>query len=373
MKKIRIVMNDLQGGGAEKVLVKILDKLSDKYEIDLFLIDKVGVYLESIPLNVKLKYNFEPLKAKNIFYKIIFSLKSRIKNRIYKYDKAFIYNLEKKNYDYEISFLEGPSAEIVSKSKSLSSKKIAWIHTDISKHRTMSIQKEREIYKKFHKIICVSNQARDSFVSIYPEYKNKVRVIFNPIDITEILKLSNQKLNLNTKFLKIVCVGRLIKIKGQDLLLKAFNNLIKRNYKVKLFLIGEGPEKEEIKKYVVKNNLEEFIEIVGFQKNPYPYIKKSDIFVLPSRYEGFPLVLSEAIILEKPIISTQCTGVNEILDYGKYGIQIPVDDYKALELELEELILSKNKRENYSKKSKERKTFFDLEKVINQIDGIFNE
>ncbi|MGL5989247.1 glycosyltransferase [Cetobacterium sp.] len=370
MKKVRITINNLGGGGAEKVLIKLLEKLNFKYEIDLFLITKSGVYLEEVPKNIKIDYNFKELFSNNILARVKNSILARGKEKIYSKDKSFIYNLNKKKYDYEIAFLEGRSTEIVANSKNLSSKKIAWVHTDLIKRRLMSIEEERIIYSKFDEIICVSNHSRNSLLELYPEYENKTKVIYNPIDSEEILNKSLDKIEMNKDRVNLVTVGRLSDEKGYDLLLKAIKNLRDKNLNFKLYIVGTGPYEKFYKTYILENNLQNYVEMVGFQKNPYPYIKSADIFVSSSRYEGFPLVLAEAIVLKKPVIATKCTGPIEILDNGKYGILAEVEDVKSLELSLEKLILDENCRKYYSEMSKSRKELFNIKEVLEEVQNL---
>ncbi|MCQ9626451.1 glycosyltransferase [Cetobacterium somerae] len=370
-KKIRITISTLNGGGAEKVLINLLKELNDEYMIDLFLITKQGVYLKEVPKEITINYNFEPLISDNWLKKVKNSMIARYKNIIWKLDCSYIYNKNKKKYDYEIAFLEGVSTQIVSKSKNNNTKKIAWIHTDLIKHRVLDKSIERKIYKKFDTIICVSNQAKESFLELYPEYKKKVKVIYNLINKKEILEKSNFELNNEFQYLNIISVGRLVKAKGYDILLNACELLLAKKIYFKLIILGEGPEENELKKYIKYNKLEEYIKLKSFKENPYPYIKKADIFVLASRYEGFSLVLAEAIVLEKPIIATTCTGPNEILNNGKYGIQVPIENVEKLAEALEMLLLDENKRMYYSKKSEERKFFFDMNKTLIEVKSLF--
>nr|WP_306558954.1 glycosyltransferase [Cetobacterium somerae] len=178
-------------------------------------------------------------------------------------------------------------------------------------------------------------------------------------------------MNNEFQYLNIISVGRLVKAKGYDILLNACELLLAKKIYFKLIILGEGPEENELKKYIKYNKLEEYIKLKSFKENPYPYIKKADIFVLASRYEGFSLVLAEAIVLEKPIIATTCTGPNEILNNGKYGIQVPIENVEKLAEALEMLLLDENKRMYYSKKSEERKFFFDMNKTLIEVKSLF--
>ena len=249
-----------------------------------------------------------------IQYKIIHKkVKRSLKNP--ELFKKFI----KDKYDTEIAFLEGMSSIYLSKTECKN--KIAWVHIDLEKHRLMTKEKEREMYKNYNKIVCVSNQSKSAFEKLYPEFSNRTVVVYNPIDREEIIEKSYEKIEKFKDGNKVtfIAIGRLHEQKGFDILLKAHKLLQDEKIESSLVILGEGDEEENLKKYILENDLEKSVKLLGFKENPYPYLKQSDIFISSSRYEGYPLVLCEAICLGKPIIATRCTGAKEILENGKYG------------------------------------------------------
>ena len=162
------------------------------------------------------------------------------------------------------------------------------------------------------------------------EFKNLIKkkfgvnclCIYNPLNKKEILKKSKIKINFNffkKNTINFVNVARFEDQKDHLTLLKAFLEL-KENFKFKLLLIGNGKNEQYIRKYIKLNNLQNNVKVLNNIINPFPYILKSDFFVLSSIYEGLPNVLLEAITLKKYVISSDCpTGPKEILDYGKGG------------------------------------------------------
>lgn len=165
-------------------------------------------------------------------------------------------------------------------------------------------------------------------------YSIKSKVILNPFDFTNIKKKSVQKINYNfykKNHLKLINVGRLVDQKDQLTILKAVHYALKNNKKIQLLIIGKGEKKKELEEYIKKNNLSKNIKLIGYKKNPFKYIRAADIFVLSSKFEGFPNVLIESIFLKRGIISSNCpTGPNEILKNGKYGDLFEIGDYKTL-------------------------------------------
>ena len=161
------------------------------------------------------------------------------------------------------------------------------------------------------------------------EYKKKFNIkthcIYNPLNKKEIIKNSRKKINFSffkKDTINFINIGRLVDQKDHITILKSFKKLKKEtDYKFRLLIIGRGVNKNLLKEYIKKNKLNFYIKILNFQKNPYQYLKRADVFILSSLYEGLPNVLLESLSLKKLIISSNCpTGPKEILDYGKNGL-----------------------------------------------------
>lgn len=372
MKKILITIETLGGGGAEKVLLNLLEKLQNKnYDIEIGLIYAQGIYYEEIKNKYRVKSIYGEKMCALINKKIpIVSFLLKVYRKIalnYNINTKKLYKRLNKKYDIEIAFLEGPTTLLSSKSNS--KKKIGWIHTDLKKHRRLPKSLEMKAYEKMDEIICVSKDSKKSFLDLYPKFDEKTKVIYNFIPKKEVIEKSKEVVEQNNK-ITLVSVGRLGYEKGYDILLKAHKKLIDEGVDYKLQIIGDGKERKAYDRYILKNNLIENTELLGFKENPYPYIKNADIFISSSRYEGFPLVLCEAIILRKPIIATKCTGPIEILDNGKYGKLANIENINELASKMKELILNQEERRKYEKLSEERFYFFEEEKILQKIEEL---
>ena len=171
------------------------------------------------------------------------------------------------------------------------------------------------------------------------EFKKKFNLptvmIYNPLNKHEIIKLSKKKINFpffdkSKNDLKIINIGRFTDQKDQLTLLKSVNE-IKEKINVKLLVIGRGANFYKLSKFIDDNKMNKMTKILNFKENPFPYLNKSDLFVLTSKFEGLPNVLLEAATLKKNIISTNCpTGPKEILQNGKYGFLCNIGDYKQI-------------------------------------------
>ena len=377
MRKVLIVTDSLRGGGAEKVLYDILKNIDlKKYRIDIFLIFNYGIYkykIEELGISIEGLFNERKDLINNIFYKKLKSLLIKIYRWIYCKYPFLIKKLKRKEYDIEIAFLEGYSSVLVANRKN-NSKKIGWIHIDLEKHKMINRNLEMESYKKIDKIICVSNDSKISVENLYPELKAKIEVIYNPIPKEEILKNSLKESNIySTEKVNLITVGRLNKQKGYDILLKTHNELLNEGLDYNLYILGEGEERKKLEQYIKDNNIERNTFLLGFKENPYPYIKEADVFISSSRYEGYSLVVAEALCLEKPVIATKCTGPVELLDNGKYGLLAEVENVESLKENMKKLILSEKLRKKYSELSKERAKIFDIKKTMKQIERVLYE
>lgn len=208
-----------------------------------------------------------------------------------------------------------------------------------------------KIFLKSAKYIIVNSA--DFKKDLDKEFKVNSDLIYNPLNILEIKKLSKEKVTekiYSKNSLKIINIARFTNQKDHITLLKAFKE-VRKKINCELLIMGYGIKKLIIKDYIKKNKLTKYIKILNFKKNPYKYLAKSNLFVLTSLYEGLPNVLLESLALKKLIISTDCpTGPREILKNGKYGILFKTQDY----IKLSQIILSYNNNvQNYKKISDE--------------------
>lgn len=365
-KKILFFIDTLEGGGAEKVLKEIVNHLDDtKYEITVQTIYNGGIYKEQLSHNIKYKSIFN---KSNIWFRRFIKYIVRIIPARYLYSYTI-----KEEYDTEIAFLENIATKVISGSTS-KARKIAWIHADIENYpstRRLFITKKRltQAYKKMDRIVCISEHVKKIFME-YTKICKSVVTIYNPINQEEIIQQSKEnvkKVFSNSNF-TICSVGRLNIEKGYDRLLRVVNKL-NRNISINLFIIGEGGEKQKLQEYIMQNQLEKNIKLLGFKKNPYCYMKQANLFVSSSLSEGFSLAVAEAMILNIPIMSTNTAGPTEILQNGKYGLLVDNTEdeiYKGLK----RIIEDKKTYKMLKQMVKERTDFLELKVIIEQIESI---
>jgi len=188
-------------------------------------------------------------------------------------------------------------------------------------------------------IITVSKGVEEDFIRLFPEAREKVKTIYNPVVTDDLISNSNQKINhpwiSDKKIPVILGVGRLSAQKDFKTLIRAFAELRKK-LRSRLMIIGDGDEEKELQALANKLGIENDFSLLGFQKNPIAWMAHADLFVLSSISEGLGIVLIEAMAVGTPVVSTDCqSGPSEILEGGKYGPLVPVGDASALAIAME--------------------------------------
>jgi len=370
--KLVFFITTLLGGGAEKVLSDLVVNLDkSKYDITVITLFNKGVYIDKIKDKVKYRYVFN-IKGPKILDKIKYKLGISY-FRYFSPKFLWMFCVHRK-YDVEVAFMEGISTKIISGSFNSKSKKLAWIHTDFNINSESNAQfhnfkDQFKSYSKFDKIICVSNRTKEAFEE---RFKIPVQVQYNILNEHEIIAKSQEQPDEKGLFDKftVISVGRLTQEKGFDRLMHVHKKMIKEGFDYNLLILGEGAEKILLEKIIDENGLNDSVKLLGFKTNPYKYMARSDLFVCSSFVEGFSTAATEAIILGIPVLTTDCSGMHDLLGDSEYGL-ITENTEEALYEGLKSLLEDKNKYINYKNKAKERSKFFTLSKRIEEIEKLF--
>lgn len=366
MRKVLIIIDNLKGGGAEKVLVTFLKHadLSDM-KVDLFLINKEGVYLKDVPSTIRLFYAFAD--------------SSRFFNKVFRrifltFPFLFYIFFIRKSYDLEIAFREDTSTRILLKSPHSKARKIAWLHTDLERYHYCKLT-NREKYlrhlKRLDKLICVSEGCETVLLRLVPEMVGKTQVLYNPVDMEAIRRLATER--MATGFLKGECnlltIGRLDEGKNHVFLIRCMQKLVQKNRKIHLWILGDGILRQRLEALVVEMELQQYVHFLGFRKNPFPYLAACEVFVFSSLYEGLPTVIIEALVLNKKIVSSYCGGAEEILQCGKCGL---LSSFSVEEF-CEKIKLALDGEEIPSENLQRRIAAFGLEQQCRCFSDLLNE
>ena len=379
MKKILFVIDSLACAGAEKSLITLFSLIDySKYEVDLQLFSYGGELESLLPKEVKLLEPFEYMKFTTL------SLKKAIQNGIFKLKLKYLFSRLKfsfilrkgkydnkakarlfweinkdcieeseKEYDIAIAYAQGvPTFYVADRVRA--KRKFAWVNVS---YQLEGVEKEyqREKYKKFNKIVLVSDSVKDIFEEVYPEFKEKFEVIYdinNPKIMEEMSKFGDKLPDKNE--IKLLTIGRLANQKGYDIALEACKILKDKGIKFKWYALGKGPLKEELEQKIDELGLKEHFILLGVTPNPYGYIKSADIYVQTSRFEGFGLAIAEARILNVPVVTTEFDAVYNQMVQRKNGIVTQMDAQSVADgiMELIENKELKNSIIEYLKKEK---------------------
>lgn len=397
MKKIILVIESMNIGGTEKALLSMISEIpTDKYDITILLLKNSGGFLEFIPKHIKIKHlkEYDDVEfymnqsAKEILLSEIKSKQyfSGIKTLFYygisriSRDYNFYFNNKimkrvnelNEEYDIAISY-QGPpahfSAYLVT-SKIKAKKKIQWVHSDVSK-LNLDIKTINNLYKNFDKIFVVSNQAKNKFEELFPKLKGITEVFNNIISSKLATHQSELKSGFNDNFdgIRILTVGRLSEEKGQEITIPILSRLREEGYNLKWYCVGEGILRDTYEKLIKEYNLEDYYILLGNDANPYPYFKECDIYVQPSKFEGYCIALAEARMFNKPIVSTDFIGAREQLINNETGLIVQFNDKEMYDA-IKKIIDDKNIRDKFSANLRKQKlnTTNEINKLYDFID-----
>lgn len=316
-RPILIVQPSLSIGGAEKALVSMLNHPDfPKQKVSLCLLSRGGEFERFIPEGVPV---------------------------------VSLQEATKKSYDTVIGYLEYLDTDII---KKISAKqRIMWIHCDVNsiKDPTFPIV-NRDKIEGIDTFVCVSQGSADSFIKRFPDLKAKTCVVSNIINAAIIKKEALQpisEIKKEEKSITIVSVGRLDHVKGFDRAVRVCAQLIKEGYPITWYVVGEGNERRSLENLIRQHGVNAHFILLGARVNPYPYMKQADIFAVTSRFEGFSLVITEAKILNLPMVVADFPCAKEQIISGENGL-IVTNDEEALCQGLKRLINTPQLREKFA-------------------------
>ncbi len=347
-KKILIIGITMAAAGSEKSFLSFARHAIDynKYEVDLLLAKKTGDFLSSVPKEITVlemgkegefflinHENASRIIAKHYLlpnpFRAFFLFPHMIKRKTAKTSaqKDFASNRVwcellktmpnlKKEYDAALAYW-GDHTMFYMCDKVKAKKKIAWLHFDYAEP-----PREDALYLHYFsqcdRVITVSKKIEQSLKDALPQIAEKVMTIENLIDAEEICRLAEEPCDFEDDFqgIRLLTIGRICHQKGYDMAIPALARLIADGYLIKWYILGDGDakEKEYLKNIIAKYHMDEHISFLGIKKNPYPYIKNSNLYLQPSRHEGKPIAVEEAKVLKKPIFLTDFSSASEQLE-----------------------------------------------------------
>lgn len=359
-KRILFVINTMGRAGAEKCLMSMLKYMDkEKYDISLFSVINRGEMFDYVPEGVRIlnenpctesvldkraKKELAKIILKNGFRKGYFFKEAGYLRKMISYQrkregidfKKLFWKLlsdhapkQKETYDLAVAYIQGAATYYVM-DHIHAKKKITFLHNEFIDSGYCP-ELEEAYYEQADGIYCVSKSICDHFADIYPKLAGKMEVFYNLLDVEEIKEKSLKKEELSPLFQKkegetvLLTAARLAPVKAYDLAVPALSLVRKQGYNVKWYALGDGPEKDAIERMIREYELEDHFILLGAHRNPYPYIANCDIYVQATRYEGCCTSISEAVILGKPVIASDCDGNKEQMARYETGILVALN------------------------------------------------
>lgn len=338
-KKVLFVIESLGCGGAEKSLVSLLSLLDRrKYDLYIWMIHTEGAFKHLLPHDIIVvgqpKYNvFELIlyRLSSLIYSVVLRLNGKIGKNEYWGEtfykcRGWAIKAPRGQWDVVFAYHQGFVTYVVA-DKFHDCKKVGWVNADIFK-TGYNILFNSKFYRQYDCICPVSDILHGLMDERMPEFSPKYLTVWDIINPSVTRELSKQPVpNLKSSSDECVFVttGRLHVLKGYDMAVEAARFLKKKCLKFKWFFIGEGTERNNLKRMIASYELQNNVILLGMQTNPYPYMAQADVYVQTSRHEGFGMTIAEAKILGLPIVSTNFDVIYNQIEHEKNGLIADMD------------------------------------------------
>lgn len=363
MKKVLFLIHDLGQGGAEKVLVNLVNNMdTNKFDITVMTLFDEGVNRQFLKPHITYKSCFKRAIPGNSHYMKLLSPKS-----LYKW-------LIKDDYDIVVSYLEGPSARIVAGAPK-DIKVASWIHSTMNKQSFSrafrNVNEARFCYRRVDNMVFVSKGVMEAFQKYCQTDSNAL--LYNTVESELIIEKSKDDIfdfHKNSDVIKMIAVGTLKSGKGYERLLNISKRLKDDNVNACLYILGSGPLQNEIESFIRDNNLHNNVKLLGYQTNPYKYVAKCDLFVCASHAEGFSTAATEALIVGTPVCTVEVSGMKEMLgENNEYGI-VTENDENSLYEGIKKLLDDPSLLAHYKKMAEIRGKTFSTENTVKAVEDM---
>lgn len=375
--KIKILFRhrSMEMGGVEKVLLSIINNLDrEKFDITVCLNLNQGELRNEFPADIRkvaIAKGREEMSSNPIVQKLQLVNRTRRLRKIGRNPEIVDTEFLKDTYDIEVAMTYN-DFEMVLNSTNKKSKKVGWFHSEIQIPKMQPlVPKILEHFPQFDTMVYCSQRIKDLMHEYYPNLKYPLeKVIINAIPTAEIKEKAKNFIPQLPKGPVFFSMARLHTRKGFHKLIDAHAKLIKEGIQHQILILGEGEELENLRMQIKENGVEESFIIKPFEMNPYPYVKISDFYILPSESEAWPLVIAEALILQKPIIATKVGDIPLMINDKKTGHLIDYDTdeiYEAMKIFLTDSDYVQTIKENLKTIEEQ----FDNQKIFNEIEETF--
>ena len=362
MKKILFLIHDLHQGGAEKVLVNLVNNMDPKqFDITVIALFGGGVNEQFLKPHIHFRAIYpKPFPGNSHLMKL---LAPKHLHQMY----------VKEHYDIEVAYLEGPSARIVSGCTDPNTKTAAWIHCTMKSEKDLAVgfrnsAEARVCYSHFDRGVFVSQSVLEAFRKFCP--MEQMQVLYNTNESDLILEKADEAAQLPGEGLRWCGMGKLVPVKGYDRMLRIQKRLCSEGYPVHFLALGDGPLRSELEAYVRENGLTDSVTFLGYQTNPYKYVAKCDLFVCASHSEGFSTAATEALIVGTPVCTVDVSGMKEMLgENNEWGV-VTDNNEEALYAGIKALLDDPALLGHYKEKASQRGKTFSSENTVHAVQDM---
>ena len=362
MKKILFLIHDLHQGGAEKVLVNLVNNMDpEQFDISVTALFGGGVNEQFLKPHIHFRAIYpKALPGNSHMMKL---LSPRQLHSLY----------VKEHYDIEVAYLEGPAARIISGCQDPDTRTVVWVHSTIQSGKDLSVgfrnlAEANACYGRFDRGVFVSQGVMTAFAKLCP--LNHMQVLYNTNESDLILKMALEDAQLPGIGAHWCGMGKLVENKGFDRMLRIQKQLIDSGYAVHFLALGEGPLRPELEAYIRENGLSGTVKLLGYQTNPYKYVAKCDLFVCASHAEGFSTAATEALIVGTPVCTVEVSGMKELLgEHNEWGV-VTENDENALYAGIKRLLDDPERLAHYKTKAAQRGRTFSTEHTVRAVEDM---
>ena len=365
MKKLLFLIHDLGHGGAEKVLVNLVNNMDrEKFDITVMALFGGGVNEQFLAKDIRLIHcHGKPMPGNSHLMKLLSPKQLH---------KLYI----KEHYDIEVAYLEGPAVRIISGCPHPDTKLVSWIHCTMHSEREFSGSfrspiEARTCYRKFRSNVFVSQEVMRAFRECCPG-DNGI-TLYNTNESGKILAMAEESIPeelFREDEVNLIGVGKIEPVKGFDRLARIHKRMKDEGYPIHTYILGEGSKREEITSFLEEAGVGTSFTFLGYQTNPYKFVKRIDIFVCASHSEGFSTAATEALILGAPVVTTLVSGMKEMLgENNEWGI-VTDNDEEALYQGIKRLLDDPELLAHYKEKAAERGKMFSTENTVKAVEDM---
>lgn len=384
-KKIIFVTEALWIGGIETALMNLLDRLDyEKYEVTCLILQNDQTLSHRLPQQVRLLVadrhgvvSFQkPYRYTRLYH---LTEKSQNPSRLHRammwavpgikwvenrlYIRYIRENLKDERFDTCVIYSDRTAEAAV---RGICAERYLMFYH----HGAMRREYHDEIgYRKSEKIIAVSNAVEQKLREYRPKYAHKMMTIHNLTDVEGIRRKAEAPIDevFSPDQFHIVSCGRISREKGMDLAVEACAKLVEMGHdNIHWWIVGGGPAEGEVRDKIAELHMESYVTMLGMKNNPYPYIKRADLYVQPSRFEGYPVAILEALVLGRPVVSTNNGGAKEIFANGNYGMLTEIACNKIAEC-ITKLLINVHLRESLKKSVENQDMNLGNQRTLNQL------